>query len=135
MSKFNPPHDPTPSQIMWEMNAEPLKNVSRLLDAGKGTRKAEVIQDLAYVHPHGLWPEFGGRWGSDELERKTTALKGAQPCLLIEVTDPATAALIAHDSRAGKYCLAAGDRHLAVPSRNERAFRNAVKKMGFVLPR
>ena len=42
----------------------------------------------------------------DEIERKATAIKARQPC-----------------------------RHLAVPAKNERAFRTAVKKLGYVLPR
>jgi hypothetical protein len=25
------------------------------------------VVDIAYVHPHNLWPEFGGHWGVDEL--------------------------------------------------------------------
>ena len=71
----------------------------------------------------------------DEIERKATALKSSTPCILIEVTDEATAALIVHDPKAAKYCLPAGERHLAVPTRNERAFRTAIKKLGYVLPR
>ena len=70
----------------------------------------------------------------DEMAKKTTALKGSQPCMLIEVDEAATAALIAHDPDAGKYCLLAGDRQLAVVTKNERAFRTAVKKLGYVLP-
>ncbi len=70
----------------------------------------------------------------DEMAKKTTALKGGQPCRLIEVGDAVTAALIAHDPDAGKFCLLAGDRHLAVVTKNERAFRTAVKKLGYVLP-
>ncbi len=71
----------------------------------------------------------------DDIEKKAIALKGARPCLLIEAGDEATAALIAHDPGASKYCLLAGARHLAVPKKNERAFRTAVKKLGYVLPR
>ena len=25
------------------------------------------LVDVAYVRPHGLWPEFSGWWGTDEL--------------------------------------------------------------------
>lgn len=71
----------------------------------------------------------------DEIEKEATALKRGRPCILIEVGDAATAALIAHDPGAAKYCLPAGDRHLAVPAKNERAFRTAVNKLGYVLPR
>ena len=45
------------------------------------------------------------------------------------------AALVAHDSKAGKLCLWSGERHVAVAKTNERAFRTAVKKLGYVLPR
>ena len=69
------------------------------------------------------------------MEKKATSLQAGRPCILIEVGDEATAALIAHDPQAAKYCLSAGDRHLAVPAKNERAFRTAVKKLGYVLPR
>jgi hypothetical protein len=70
----------------------------------------------------------------DEIENKATTLQGCTPCILIRVKDKATAALIADDPGASKYCLPAGDKHLAVPKKHERAFRRAVKKLGYVVP-
>ena len=52
-----------------------------------------------------------------------------------EFQDPAVATLVTHDSKAGKLCLLSGERHVAVAKTNERAFRTAVKKLGYVLPR
>ncbi len=93
----------------------------------------DIRKELASVSDGGI-PETVGTL-LDETERKATALGSGRPCLLIEVADAPTAALIAHDPNAAKYCLPAGNRCLAVPARNERAFRTAVKKLGYVLPR
>ena len=69
-----------------------------------------------------------------ELADKAGALVGAEEAMLIQMRDDTTAALVAHDVRAGKLCLVAGDRHLVVRKKNERAFRSAVKRLGYVLP-
>lgn len=69
----------------------------------------------------------------DDLAKRTRAVVGSQPALLIEFADGPTAATVANDSQAGKYCHLAGDRFVAVPEKNERAFRTALKKLGFVL--
>ena len=70
-----------------------------------------------------------------DLADKISAVTGAEEALLIEFKDDTTAALVAHDPRAGKLCQLAGDRHLVVRKKNERAFRTAAKKLGYVLPR
>ena len=69
-----------------------------------------------------------------ELQGKAGAVASVADALLIEIKDRATAALVAHDPRAGKLCLLAGERHLVVRKKNERAFRTAVKKLGYVMP-
>lgn len=70
----------------------------------------------------------------DDLDRRARMLHPAGHGLLIECDDPATAALIANDSRTGKLCLLAGDRTLVVPAPSETAFRRAVRALGFPLP-
>jgi hypothetical protein len=77
-------------------------------------------------------PETVRVWIND-LQARSAAVVGAGKAWLIEFLDPAVAALVANDSKAGKLCLAAGDRHVAVPVKSERAFRTAVKKLGYVL--
>ncbi len=69
----------------------------------------------------------------NDLEKRTRAVIGSQRALLIELADGPTAATVAHDSQAGKYCYLAGERFVAVPEKNERAFRTALKRLGFVL--
>ncbi len=71
----------------------------------------------------------------DDAQAKADAAAGAEEAWLVEFKDAAVAVLVAHDTKAGKLCLLAGDRHVAVPKKNERAFRTAVKKLGYVLPR
>jgi hypothetical protein len=53
---------------------------------------------------------------------------------LIECADPATAALIAHDPSLRLFCRPIGDKHLAVPLDQELKFRNALLKLGYVVP-
>jgi hypothetical protein len=69
-----------------------------------------------------------------DLARRVAAVRGVEEALLVELADEPTAALIAHDAQAGKHCWLAGGRRLAVPKRNRGAFRNAVKKLGFIIP-
>jgi hypothetical protein len=69
-----------------------------------------------------------------DLASRATAVRGVEEALLVEVADEATAALIAHDAQAGKHCRLSGGKHPAVPKRNYRAFRSAVKKLGFIIP-
>ena len=71
----------------------------------------------------------------DDLNAKADAVVNTEEAWLIEFQDPTLAALVAHDSKAGKLCLLAGERYLAVAKTNQRAFRTAVKKLGYVLPR
>ena len=71
----------------------------------------------------------------DDTRAKADAVAGAQEAWLVEFKDAEVAVLVAHDTKAGKLCLLAGDRHVAVPKKNERAFRTALKKLGYVLPR
>ena len=70
----------------------------------------------------------------DDLQAKAGAVASTKEARLVEFRDPAVAALVAHDSKTGKLCLLAGERHVAVTKTNERAFRTALKKLGFVLP-
>jgi hypothetical protein len=69
-----------------------------------------------------------------DIAAKTDVIAGSQDALLIEVKDATTAALIAHDTKTRKYCYLAGEKHLAVIKKNEKAFRTALKQLGYVLP-
>lgn len=51
----------------------------------------------------------------------------------VEYRDPALAALLAKDRRTARYCTAAGDWHLVVPTSSEAAFRRALRDLGYRL--
>lgn len=53
---------------------------------------------------------------------------------LVECADPATAALVAHDTRTAACCRLLGDRHLAVDAEHDVAFRDALVDLGYALP-
>lgn len=53
---------------------------------------------------------------------------------LVECADPATAALIARDTRTAAYCRLLGDRHLAVAAEHDVKFREALAGLGYALP-
>jgi hypothetical protein len=53
---------------------------------------------------------------------------------VIECADPALAALISHDRTLRGLCRPLGDRHLAVAPEQEKKFRTALRKLGYVLP-
>lgn len=71
----------------------------------------------------------------NELQANLDVINQTEDAWLIEFQDPGVASLIADDSRAGKLCVLAGERHLAVAKSSERAFRKALKNLGYVLPR
>ena len=69
----------------------------------------------------------------DRLSKSAGALKMRGEAFLIECADADTAAALVADSRVAKTCLRAGERHLVVRAKSERAFRNAARSMGYGL--
>lgn len=69
----------------------------------------------------------------ERLGRNATALKMRGEAILIECADADVAAKLMGDSRIAKTCLRAGERHLVVRAKSERAFRNAARTMGYAL--
>ena len=70
----------------------------------------------------------------NDLDKRACAVKNSSDALLIEIRDNETAALIAHDRAARKYCHLAGSKYVVVPKQHEKPFRKALKNMGYVLP-
>ncbi len=68
------------------------------------------------------------------IAAKASSVRGIEQALLIEMRDAASAATIANDSEAGTLCRPAGEKHLVVARKNLRAFRSALKKLGYALP-
>jgi hypothetical protein len=115
------------SEHLWEL--DPARILNYLESGGKAEDALQFLEsNCAPPIPETV------RTMLSDLARRGTVVQAVEEALLIEVADETTAALIAHDSQAGKYCWLAGDRRLAVPRRNSRAFRSAIKKLGFVIP-
>lgn len=69
----------------------------------------------------------------DDIDGRGERLRDRGAARLIECDDPGLAALILNDARTGGLCLPAGDRHLVVPAASERAFRRALRELGYPL--
>ena len=67
------------------------------------------------------------------LSRGADALKMRGEAFLIECADAGVAEALMADSRIAKICLRAGERHVVVRAKSERAFRSAARAMGFGL--
>ena len=65
------------------------------------------------------------------IERGASALKVSGNAILIECVDAEVAARIMADRKLAKLCLPAGDRHLVVKERSEKAFRKASHGLGY----
>jgi hypothetical protein len=115
------------SDHLWEL--DPVRILDHLESGGKVEDALQFLEDnCAPPIPETVQTMFA------DLARRGTVVQSVEEALLFEVADEATAALIAHDSQAGKHCSLAGNRRLAVPRRNGRAFRSAMKKLGFIIP-
>jgi hypothetical protein len=71
----------------------------------------------------------------NEMADRTSQLVDRGPARLIEADDAALAQLIVNDSRLRSLCMLAGERHIVVPIEAENAFRRALRKLGYGLPR
>jgi hypothetical protein len=115
------------SEFVWEVDAGLILNH---LEAGGATE--DVLQ---YLETHSSSPvPQTVRTRILDLGKRAAAVRGVEEALLVEFSSETDAALIAHDSDGRKYCRLAGGKHLAVPKRNYRAFRTALRKLGFIIP-
>jgi len=69
----------------------------------------------------------------EDVRARAAAINDAGAACLLECADPAIAVLVANDPRTRKLCLLAGERHIVVPAKSERAFRSALRKLGYPL--
>lgn len=67
-------------------------------------------------------------------ERDARALSQVGPALLVECASAEIAHRIAADKRAARFCLRAGERHLAVYAGKANAFRRAIHALGYGMP-
>jgi hypothetical protein len=115
------------SDYVWELSTHQI-----LTYFESGGSMEEIITFLRSNSSTGI-PDTVDVFLRDVAEKVSSVMEGEE-ALLFTVRDEATAALIASDSDARKYCFLAGANRLAVPKKNQRAFRSALKKLGYVIP-
>ncbi|OLC38821.1 MAG: hypothetical protein AUH28_01535 [Acidobacteria bacterium 13_1_40CM_56_16] len=114
------------SEYVWRLDS------GKLLAAIEEGRPVAEIREFLAARSGTEIPDAVARLLDDAAER-SVKLQDRGPARLIECADPALAALLANDSRIRKYCMRAGDRHLAVPASSETAFKRAVKEAGYLV--
>lgn len=115
------------SDYVWALDR---KHLLERLEAGMTVRQ---VREFLSGYGENEIPATVEAFLSD-LDRRAGAVKTCHEAILIEIRDKETAALIAHDRVAGKYCQLSGSKHLAVPKQHEKPFRKALKAMGYILP-
>lgn len=66
---------------------------------------------------------------------RLSALTDSGPARLIRCSSLALAEMLTTDPQTGAHCLRAGGPMLAVPESKEKAFRNGLRRLGYVLPK
>jgi len=70
-----------------------------------------------------------------DIAAKSSAFRGIEEAMVIEMRDESDAAIVASDPEARRYCRRLGDAALVVKARDLARFRTALKKAGYALPR
>ena len=114
------------SEYVWEL--DPARILDHLEAGGETSELSGFLEDASGAP----LPETVARFLAD-LDAGRGAVTSVEEALLVAMRDEEAAARVAHDTQAGKYCRAAGGSLLAVPRKNARAFRSALKKLGYIV--
>jgi len=114
------------SDVVWRIDQ------AKLLAATDQGWSIEQIHTFLTAHNIGALPEAVARLLADVAERCGQVVDRGL-VRLVECRDPALAALFANDRHTARYCTAAGDRHLVVPTSSETAFRRGLRHLGYRL--
>jgi hypothetical protein len=135
-----PSEDPSPSDAYlldgWAIHDSQgawWLDTGRVLDYLASGSAIEDIPRFLVEKSQNELPEALQGWLSG-IETKASAVKGIEQALLIEMCNEKAAAAIAGHDDTGALIHHAGGKYLVVPNRNLRAFRNALKKLGYALP-
>lgn len=115
------------SDSVWRLDA------AKLLTWIERGRSVDEAREFLIARVGEPLPPTASRF-FDDLAERAGRLADRGLARLVECDDAALAALIAHDRRAKRLCLLAGERHLVVKSSDEPAFRRAVREIGYPLP-
>ncbi len=114
------------SDFVWKIDQSTL-----LAAVEQGQSVTEVVDFLEARAGEPLPPNVAVFF--KEMSERARKLVDRGAARLIEVEDAALANLIAHSARLRSLCMLAGDRHIVVPQESERAFRRALRELGYVL--
>lgn len=131
---------PKSDQIVLEQFAEKTSDSVWTIRSEKLLKSIEMGQSLDHMHT------FLKQKGGTELPQpitvlfqdmadKASNLKSQGMAHLIEVKDATTAQFLALEHNVKKHCFLAGKHHLIVPEKSLTAFRSALRKIGYVLPK
>jgi hypothetical protein len=116
------------SDAVWKLDQ------THLLAALEAGHDLTVLAELLVSLSGQPLPETVERFLED-MGRRARSVQSKGAVWLIECADKALAVLIANDSRTKPYCQLAGDRSLTVPLDSETRFRNALRKLGYIIPK
>jgi hypothetical protein len=115
------------SDRVWELSVEglltaleaggSLEELSEFLTARSAKQLPEAVMQLL-----------------EDLRERAGRIEDGGIARLIACDDPSLAALVANHARTRRLCLLAGERHLVVPAKSERAFRRALRELGYPVP-
>ncbi len=115
------------SEFVWRLDTETA--LKRLESRGKMTDVVDFLES----HGSEKLPENVRDYLQD-LGRKAARVVDSEEAIIVEMADEHAAAEIAGDRRTGKFCKVAAGRFVVVSRRDLRVFRNALRKLGYVLP-
>ncbi|MDM8520265.1 hypothetical protein QUF64_09470 [Anaerolineales bacterium HSG6] len=116
------------SDRVWHIEQ---KLLLKMVEEGRSI--GEVVKFLEALSETGL-PDNVAIFFNEMAER-VSKLADRGLARVIEVKDPVLAHLILNNSKVGKSCLLAGERHLVVPVSEETAFRRALRELGYAYKR
>jgi hypothetical protein len=112
---------------VWQLTAE------RLLEALEGGGSLDELAEFLAARSAEPLPAPVVQLLHD-LRERVGRIADRGVARLIACEDPALAALVANDARTRRLCMLAGDRHIVVPAKSERAFRRALRELGYPAP-
>jgi Helicase conserved C-terminal domain len=115
------------SDRVWDLSAEALIGA---LEAGGSLEELSEFLTARSADP---LPEPVVQLLND-LRGRAGRIEDGGVARLIACDDPSLAALVANHARTRPLCLLAGERHLVVPVKSERAFRRALRELGYPVP-
>ncbi|MGO9973206.1 MAG: helicase-associated domain-containing protein [Solirubrobacteraceae bacterium] len=115
------------SDRVWQLTAE------RLLGALESGGSLDELSEFLTARSAEPLPAPVVQLLKDLRERAGRIADGGV-ARLIACDDPALATLVANHTRTRRLCMLAGDRHIVVPVKSERAFKRALRELGYPAP-